>query len=222
MVFINPTPLTLTLEYALFGHDGTFFGCDRDTLSPNGRTRYTMEASNRVVNSPPGSARIRLTEGTLKSILFVPAASPAYGTDGALQAGLEIHVGGGQRTPISADAARVVLEASCSGLRGRHLLSTCSGDLPRALVAIDGPGKWHSSAERPPIDTQGGDARRQGRGFHTKQFRRAAGSEDLSAGLLQSAYDDFAFLPLQFISRDQRGLHCRLRLLVIFARLRGW
>jgi hypothetical protein len=127
MVFINPTPLTLTLEYALFGHDGTFFGCDRDTLSPNGRTRYTMEASNRVVNSPPGSARIRLTEGTLKSILFVPAASPAYGTDGALQAGLEIHVGGGQRTPISADAARAVLEASCSGLRGRHLLSTCFG-----------------------------------------------------------------------------------------------
>src|SRR5215831_10379461 len=41
-VFLNPTPLTLTLEYAFFDSDGNFCGCDRDTLMPNGRTRYTM------------------------------------------------------------------------------------------------------------------------------------------------------------------------------------
>src|SRR5215469_1545743 len=38
-VFLNPTGLTLTLEYAFFAApDGTFCGCDRDTLHPNGRT----------------------------------------------------------------------------------------------------------------------------------------------------------------------------------------
>ena len=41
-VFLNPTPLTLTLEYAFFDSDGNFCGCDRDTLKPNGRVRYTM------------------------------------------------------------------------------------------------------------------------------------------------------------------------------------
>ena len=42
-VFLNPTGLTLTLEYAFFApSDGTFCGCDRDILKPNGQTRYTM------------------------------------------------------------------------------------------------------------------------------------------------------------------------------------
>jgi hypothetical protein len=38
-VFLNPTSLTLTLEYAFFDSQGTFCGCDRDTLKPNGRVR---------------------------------------------------------------------------------------------------------------------------------------------------------------------------------------
>ena len=40
-VFLNPTNLTLNkgLEYAFFASDGTFCGCDRDTLKPNGRVR---------------------------------------------------------------------------------------------------------------------------------------------------------------------------------------
>src|SRR3984893_18946153 len=42
--FLNPTDLTLTLEYAFFAPDGTFCGCDRDALAANGRTRYTMQA----------------------------------------------------------------------------------------------------------------------------------------------------------------------------------
>src|SRR5215470_17953560 len=44
IVFLNPTDLTLTLEYAFFAPGGRFCGCDRDTLPPNGRTRYTMLA----------------------------------------------------------------------------------------------------------------------------------------------------------------------------------
>jgi len=104
--FLNPTPLTLTLEYAFFAHDGTFCGCDRDTLSPNGRTRYTMQGEQQG-----GQFSTMLcpnqTDGTLKSIVFVPASSPLFGTDGALQAGLEIHIGGGQRTESALDAVPV-------------------------------------------------------------------------------------------------------------------
>jgi hypothetical protein len=124
--FVNPTPLTLTLEYAFFAHDGTFCGCDRDTLSPNGRTRYTMLAEQQG-----GQFSTKLcpnqTDGTLKSIVFVPAASPAFGTDGAVQAGLEIHLGGGQRTESDLDAIPVTptttsemssIHAQCVGFIG--------------------------------------------------------------------------------------------------------
>ena len=47
------------------------------------------------------------TDGALKSIVFMPSTSPAFGTDGALQAGLEIHIGGGQRTESDLDAVPV-------------------------------------------------------------------------------------------------------------------
>jgi hypothetical protein len=104
--FINPTPLTLTLEYAFFAPDGTFCGCDRDTLNPNGRTRYTM-----LGEQQGGQFSTKLcpnqTDGALKSIVFVPSTSPAFGTDGALQAGLEIHIGGGQRTESDLNAVPV-------------------------------------------------------------------------------------------------------------------
>jgi len=80
--FVNPTDLTLTLEYAFFAEDTTtspsstvFCGCDRDTLPPNGRTRYTMLGEEQ---SGPFSATTcktstgtALTEGELKSIVFI-------------------------------------------------------------------------------------------------------------------------------------------------------
>lgn len=105
--FINPTPLDLTLEYAFFASDGTFCGCDRDDLKPNGRTRYTMRAEQQG-----GQFSTRLcptqTDGVLKSIVFVPASKPAFGTDGALQAGLQIHIGDQEeRTESDLDAVPV-------------------------------------------------------------------------------------------------------------------
>jgi hypothetical protein len=104
--FINPTGVTLTLEYAFFAPDGAFCGCDRDTLSPNGRTRYTMLAEQQG-----GQFSTKLcptqTDGTLKSIVFVPAASPSFGTDGALQAGLQIRIDDDQRTESDLDAVPV-------------------------------------------------------------------------------------------------------------------
>ena len=48
--FTNPTNLTLTLEYAFFENDGTFCGCDRDTLAPNKTTVYTASGER---NSTP-------------------------------------------------------------------------------------------------------------------------------------------------------------------------
>jgi hypothetical protein len=113
---MNPTPAMLTLEYAFFATDDTsptknvtFCGCDRDTLQPNGRTRYTMQGEQQG-----GQFSTKLcpnaTDGTLKSIVFVPpaaGASPAFGNDGALQAGIQIHIGDGQRTESDLDAIPV-------------------------------------------------------------------------------------------------------------------
>jgi hypothetical protein len=92
IVFLNPTGLTLTLEYAFFAaEDGTFCGCDRDTLQPNGRTRYTM-----LGEQQGGSFSTTLcptqTEGTLKSIVFTSA--DRIGKDDALQAGVQVHIVG--------------------------------------------------------------------------------------------------------------------------------
>ena len=94
-VFLNPTNLTLTLEYAFFAApDGTFCGCDRDTLQPNGRTRYTM-----LGEQQGGSFSTNLcptqTEGVLKSIVFTKVDKKGnIVVDDALQAGVQIHIVG--------------------------------------------------------------------------------------------------------------------------------
>ena len=100
-VFLNPTGLTLTLEYAFFAApDGTFCGCDRDTLQPNGRTRYTMlgEKAGGLFSTALCPAQ---TEGALKSIVFTSAGSSGIVVGDALQAGVQIHIfgsGPGQRS----------------------------------------------------------------------------------------------------------------------------
>jgi hypothetical protein len=94
-VFLNPTDLTLTLEYAFFAApDGTFCGCDRDTLSPNGRTRYTM-----LGEKQGGQFSTKLcptqTEGVLKSIVFTGKdVNGKIIVGDALQAGVQIHIFG--------------------------------------------------------------------------------------------------------------------------------
>src|SRR5512139_3689588 len=50
--FINPTTLTVTLEYAFFENDGTFCGCDRDSFEPNKTTVYTATQER---NNTPSS-----------------------------------------------------------------------------------------------------------------------------------------------------------------------
>jgi hypothetical protein len=92
IVFLNPTDLTLTLEYAFFAPDGKFCGCDRDTLMPNGRTRYTMRGEEQAGLFSRTLCPTQ-TEGELKSIVFT--SSPAVDTitvGDALQAGIQIHI----------------------------------------------------------------------------------------------------------------------------------
>jgi hypothetical protein len=103
--FINPTPLTLTLEYAFFASDGTFCGCDRDTLHPNGRTRYTMLAEQQGGQFSKSLCPTQ-TDGVMKSIVFESATS--IGADRALQAGVQIHVAGqSQRTESDLSAVPI-------------------------------------------------------------------------------------------------------------------
>ena len=112
--FLNPTNLTLTLEYAFFAPDGTFCGCDRDTLNPNGRTRYTMLAE---VQGGQFSTKLcpTQTEGVLKSIVFVREKKDKHGgieVGDALQTGLQIHYFGG--------ASDKRMEADLNAVRLNH------------------------------------------------------------------------------------------------------
>jgi hypothetical protein len=97
--FLNPTDLTLTLEYAFFAPDGTFCGCDRDTLEPNGRTRHTM-----LGEKQGGQFSTKLcptqTEGELKSIVFtgIDKDKDAIDIGDAVQGGVQIHIFGGNRS----------------------------------------------------------------------------------------------------------------------------
>jgi hypothetical protein len=103
--FLNPTDLTLTLEYAFFAPDGTFCGCDRDTLKPNGRTRYTMLGEKKGGQFSTTLCPTQ-TEGELKSIVFTGVDSRtgedqpknAIEIGDAVQGGVQIHIFGGNRS----------------------------------------------------------------------------------------------------------------------------
>jgi hypothetical protein len=95
--FLNPTDLTLTLEYAFFAPDGKFCGCDRDTLHPNGRTRYTMLGEKQGGQFSTTLCPTQ-TEGELKSIVFVKADGNKIDIGDALQGGVQIHVFGSNRS----------------------------------------------------------------------------------------------------------------------------
>ena len=97
-VFLNPTNLTLTLEYAFFANDTTkaiFCGCDRDTLQPNGRTRYTMlgEKQGGFFSTDTNHCPTQ-TDGTMKTIVFTSKFPGEVKIDDALQAGYQIDVFG--------------------------------------------------------------------------------------------------------------------------------
>jgi hypothetical protein len=122
-VFLNPTDLVLTLEYAFFASDGTFCGCDRDTLQANGRTRYTMQAE---VEGHQFSRTLcpTQTDGELKSIVFV--SSETIGTDDALQAGLQIHLSDDNEVRSESDLNAVPINTATIR-EMNHIHTLCNG-----------------------------------------------------------------------------------------------
>jgi hypothetical protein len=91
--FLNPTNQTLNLEYAFFDVQGGFCGCDRDILSPNGRTRYTM--SGEVIGGQficTKANNNQQTEGTMKTIVFQLRGHDSIDIEDALQIGYQIHI----------------------------------------------------------------------------------------------------------------------------------
>src|SRR6516162_441907 len=104
-VFLNPTNITLTLEYAFYTTNDTtkavtFCGCDRDTLTANGRTRYTMQGeleggqfSNKLCPSQ--------TDGDLKTIVFTGTENGNVVIGNALEAGYQIDVIGLPKAEVS-------------------------------------------------------------------------------------------------------------------------
>ena len=101
-VFVNPTDSTLTLEYAFFAApDGRFCGCDKDTLQPNGRTRYTMLGEEQAGLFSKALCPTQ-TEGELKSIVFTGVNADGTIIIGdALQAGIQVHLFGSGPTQRS-------------------------------------------------------------------------------------------------------------------------
>lgn len=103
-VFLNPTKLTLTLDYAFFANPpeadqsktpgkikgAVFCGCDEDTLIPNGRVRYTMAGEEK-----DGFLSRKLcpnqTDGVMKTIVFTSKKEhpDQINIDDALQAGYQ-------------------------------------------------------------------------------------------------------------------------------------
>jgi hypothetical protein len=128
-VFLNPTNLTLNdgLEYAFFADDGTFCGCDRDTLSPNGRVRYTMlgEKQGGFFSTTKCPTQ---TDGTMKTIVFESVSGKSVVIGDALQAGYQIDLfPGNGRTeapllavPITDNTMKEIqsIHAACDGFLG--------------------------------------------------------------------------------------------------------
>lgn len=100
-IFLNPTPLTLTLEYAFFANDGSFCGCDRDTMNPNGRTRYSMAgelAGGQLIPNCQNQDGTKATDGVMKTIVFINEKNGQVNIGDALQAGYQVNIFSGGRT----------------------------------------------------------------------------------------------------------------------------
>jgi hypothetical protein len=125
-VFLNPTNLKLTLEYAFFAtvdadpnKKAVFCGCDRDVLSPNGRTRYTMlgEQDGKLFSSSCGQQKFTATDGTMKTIVFTGTNSDGtVRIDDALQAGYQIDVFGQVPGTTSGTAITIAAEAGLAAV----------------------------------------------------------------------------------------------------------
>jgi hypothetical protein len=122
--FINPTPLTLILEYAFFDLDGHFCGCDRDTFDPNKSTVYTMFQELNIGSPLPGG----------------PAVFSCPGTNGAIKT-----------IVFQVDGNDIVLDdASLVGFQ-THVVDVDPDSDPSVAAGINLKGKFMTQAEQPAI-----------------------------------------------------------------------
>jgi len=91
--FQNPTNLTLQLETAFFDEGGTFCGCDRRVLKPNGTVRYTMrgEEQAKLLSRTYCPSTTTQTDGMMKAIVFQKHGKHFCLGDAVLT-GLQIHM----------------------------------------------------------------------------------------------------------------------------------
>jgi hypothetical protein len=97
--FINPTKLTLYLEYAFFDLAGNFCGCDRDVLDPNKTAVYTVLGESQIpspvtISNIPNQFSCTGDSGALKAIVFtdVDSTSDTVIFGSARQVGFQTHV----------------------------------------------------------------------------------------------------------------------------------
>jgi hypothetical protein len=99
--FVNTTNETVKLEYAFFEADGTFCGCDRDTLVPNKTTTYTVLGEAQTASpgpNPPPSIPFQFschgTSGALQAFVFKNHGAHIF-LDDTTQVGFQTHAFGG-------------------------------------------------------------------------------------------------------------------------------
>jgi hypothetical protein len=146
--FINPTDLTLNIEYAFFELDGTFCGCDRDVMEPNKTVIYTVLQESQTPTPVPTSVISNLfsckgTSGALKSIVFKNKGNDIF-LDDATQVGF-------QTTAFAGIVESNLFQGSVmteSGLKGIAVTDATKGDIRRIheqCVTVQGPLSQDSS-----------------------------------------------------------------------------
>jgi hypothetical protein len=149
--FINPTKLSVTLEYAFFELDGTFCGCDRDDFPPNKSTVYTMfqevNIGPAIPNGPPVFS-CKGTNGALKSIVFLSDWNGIV-LDDAAQVGFQTHAFGVDPESDPSMAAgtnlqgRVMTEAGMQAISIDDATRKEIQKIHEQCVTVNGPvGGW--------------------------------------------------------------------------------
>jgi hypothetical protein len=139
--FINPTNLTVTLEYAFFELDGTFCGCDRDEFAPNKTTVYTMLAELLLpapITGGPPVFSCKGTSGALKSIVFLHEGQ-RISLDGASQVGFQTHAFGDIVESDTSFQGKVMTEAGMQSVPIDDQTREEIRKIHEACVTVNGP-----------------------------------------------------------------------------------
>lgn len=139
--FINPTRLTVTLEYAFYELDGTFCGCDRDQFAPNKTTIYTMLAESLLpppITGGPAVFSCKGTSGALKSIVFLTRGDHIF-LDEASQVGFQTHAFGDLVETDTSLQGKVMTEAGMQSVPLNEKTREEIRAIHEQCVTVNGP-----------------------------------------------------------------------------------